>query len=175
MRAASKPPTARLRAGAAPGARRRGLGVGTDHRRHHAIGDHVRVKRTIARLSLALGAAAVAAWFALGWIQARDTGRAQGIVSTTRLTSSQVRSAQSLLGTAATLNPDRSVDEARAQLASDQHDYGRAISILKSVTRAEPLNLGAWAALSVAAERSKRIWVAVAALRHIHQLLGHPK
>jgi predicted Zn-dependent protease len=133
------------------------------------------VSRTIPRLALAVAAAAVAAWFGLGWIQARDMGRAQEIAGGNRLTPGQVASAESLLSTAATLNPDRSVDQIRAQLASERHAYRQAISILKSVTHAEPLNLGAWVALSIAAERSKHIWVAVAAFRRIHELLRLPK
>ncbi len=133
------------------------------------------VKRTFLQVTLAFVALAVAAWFALGWVQDRDTARAQVIASSGRLTPSQIQSAQSLLDSAATLNPDRTVDETRAQLASDQHEYRRAISILESITHAEPLNLSAWVALSVAAGRARRVGQAEAAFRHIHVLLAQPK
>lgn len=97
------------------------------------------------------GAAIVAAWFAVGWVQAHDLGRAEALVSASRLSPGQARDAASLLNTAADLNPDRTVDITRAQLAAQQHDPARAVTILQAVTRAEPENLDAWRELSITA------------------------
>lgn len=115
-----------------------------------AIGDDVRV-RTILRLVLLTGAVIVAAWFGLGWVQARDIGRAQTLIAGARLSATEARDAASLLNTAGTLNPDRTVDITRAQLYVKRHDAARAVTVLEQVTRAEPLNLDAWRELSLAA------------------------
>lgn len=103
------------------------------------------------RWAMITGAAIVAAWFGLGWIQARDLGRAQALVSASRLSPGQARDAASLLKTAGDLNPDQSVRVAQAQLAVAQHKPGAAVTILERVTRTEPENLEAWRELSIAA------------------------
>lgn len=114
------------------------------------MGDDVAV-RLIVRWAMFTGAAIVAAWFALGWVQARDLGRAEALVSASSLSPSQAREAASLLNTAGDLNPDRTVDITRAELATRQHDPARAVTIAEQVTRAEPENLEAWRELSIAA------------------------
>jgi predicted Zn-dependent protease len=103
------------------------------------------------RLALLAGAVIVAAWFGLGWVQARDTGRAQTLIGAPRLSGAGVRDAESLLNTAGTLNPDRTVDITRAQLYVKLGDPARAVTLLEQITRAEPLNLEAWRQLSIAA------------------------
>jgi hypothetical protein len=134
------------------------------------MGDDVPV-RVILRWAMVTGAAIVAAWFGLGWIQARDLGRAQGLVSASRLSPSQVRSAAALLNTAGDLNPDRSVDIARAQLADKQHRPGLAVTISEQVTRDEPFNIDAWRELSFAAAYDHRRALAEQAFRVVLGLI----
>lgn len=130
---------------------------------------------TVLRVALVLGAAAIAAWFGLGWVQSRDTGRAQALLSTSRLTPGQARRVGSLLSTAGTLNPDRTVDILRAQLASDRHDYARAVAILESVTRAEPLNFLAWKALIAAAASAGDLPLVRHAYAYLIRMVAEPK
>jgi hypothetical protein len=114
------------------------------------IGDDVGM-RTILRLALLTGAVIVAAWFALGWVQARDIGRAQSLLAAPSLSRAGAREAGSLLNTARVLNPDHTVAITRAQLYRKLHQPQRAVTLLEQVTRAEPLNLQAWRELSIAA------------------------
>lgn len=93
----------------------------------------------------------VAAWFALGWVQARDVGQAQNLIAAPRLSRAQARRAASLLNMAGTLNPDRTVDITRAQLYEKLRRPARAVALLERITRAEPLSLDAWRELSIAA------------------------
>lgn len=102
-------------------------------------------------MTLLAGALIIAAWFALGWVQARDIGRAQSLIAAPRLSAAAARDAASLLNTAGTLNPDRTVDITRAQLYEKRHDSARAVMLLEQVTRAEPLNLDAWHELTTVA------------------------
>ena len=121
---------------------------------------------------MAAVALAVSAWFALGWVQARDTGRADALVSgSTRLSAARATQARSLLDSAGTLNPDRTVDLVRAHLAFDQHHYETAIRILESVTRSEPQNVFAWSQLGYTAGAGGRLSVARLAGRHVAQLV----
>ena len=93
----------------------------------------------------------MAAWFGLGWVQARDIGRAQSLVAAPSLSGAGARRAESLLNTAGTLNPDQTVTITRAQLYQKLGQPQRAVTLLEQVTRAEPLNLQAWRELSIAA------------------------
>jgi predicted Zn-dependent protease len=102
-------------------------------------------------LAMFLGALLVAAWFGLGWVQARDLSRAQDLIGAPKLSAAQARDASSLLDSAATLNPDRAVEITRGQLYAKLHDPARAVALLQGVTRAEPRNLEAWRELSIAA------------------------
>ncbi len=107
------------------------------------------------RIALALVAVLIAAWFGLGWYQAKNTGKAGALVAGAhRLTARQAEDARSTLDSAATLNPDRAVDVLRGELAVDQGNYPGAIRILRSVTASEPLNLTAWIELGIAAAKS---------------------
>jgi predicted Zn-dependent protease len=113
--------------------------------------------RALARASLVALALIVCAWFVLGARQARDTARAEALVNTSaQLSSAQVSRARSLLGSAGALNPDLTVDTLRGQLALDQNQSRRALQILESVTRREPMNLDAWVLLAQATQRGNQ-------------------
>jgi predicted Zn-dependent protease len=104
-----------------------------------------------ARAALALAAAVICAWFAVGIRQARDTSRASAVInSSASITPADRAHAGSLLKAAGWLNPDRQVDILRGQLASFTGDVPGAVAILSRVTRSEPTNLQAWAALATA-------------------------
>ena len=103
---------------------------------------------TLARLGLALAALLVTAWFAVGVHQSRAVSQAQAATAGGRLTAAQARHADSLLHDAATLNPDRSVDVLRAQVALARGNAAAARQILNGVVRAEPQDLDAWIALA---------------------------
>jgi hypothetical protein len=101
-------------------------------------------------LGLAGLALVVSAWFALGWVQARDTGKATALLAGPQAPAPEaISQTRSLLDTAGTLNPDRTVDLQRARLAVYRHDYTGAIGVLESVTRSEPQNVLAWTELGV--------------------------
>lgn len=124
------------------------------------------------RIGLASVALIVSAWFGLGWVQARDGGRADALVlSSNRLTPAQAARARSWLGSAGTLNPDRQVDLDRAHLAFDVRDYPAAIRILEAVTRAEPQNVLAWVQLGLTAGAAGQIAVASVAGKHVAELV----
>lgn len=129
---------------------------------------------TIWRAGL-LGFAVVAcAWFALGVHQARDTNRASALIGgPAPLTVQQAQRAGSLLSSAATLNPDLTPEILRGQLALEQRQSARAVRILSSVTRREPLNLRAWSQLAYAAAEAGDRRTLIRAARHISAL--YPK
>lgn len=105
----------------------------------------------LARAALVLAAAVVCAWFAVGIRQARDTTQASAIInSSASIAPAREARADSLLKAAGWLNPDRQVDILRGQLDSFRGDVAGAVSILRGVTRSEPMNIQAWAALATA-------------------------
>ena len=127
-----------------------------------------RVKRT----ALTGGALLIAAWFVLGWVQARDAGRADALLSASSSHSStQAAEIRSLLNSAQTLNPDRTIDLFRARLDLHQHEYANAIRILAGVTHSEPLDVFAWSQLGFTAGAARQFPVAERALRHVKQLV----
>jgi predicted Zn-dependent protease len=89
----------------------------------------------------------VLAWFALGIHQSDDLSAASAIASRPHPSAAAAHHADALLDSAATLNPDRTVDITRAQLALARGDSARARAILLALTRAEPQNLDAWIGL----------------------------
>ena len=97
-----------------------------------------------ARAALTAFAVAACAWFALGAHQAREVSAAANLISSPPLSHSQVQQAASRLRSAATLNPDRTVDLLRAQLYADQRRYADARTVLEGVVHSEPENLQAW-------------------------------
>ena len=115
------------------------------------IGDVLTIS-IVARIVVLGVAVAAAAWFALGIRQSIDTSRASALITgPAPLSAKDVSRASSLLHSASTLNPDRTVDILRGQLAIDQHRPAAAVAMLESVTRAEPQNLSAWVQLAYAA------------------------
>jgi predicted Zn-dependent protease len=104
---------------------------------------------TVLRVSLVVVAVAACAWFGLGIVQSIDTTRATAIVSSPApLTAHQAAHARSLLDSAGTLNPDKTVAILRGELASRLGQNARAIAILEGVTANEPLNADAWLTLA---------------------------
>jgi predicted Zn-dependent protease len=103
----------------------------------------------IVRVTLAVLALVVCAWFGLGALQQIDTSRAtQVLTSAGPLTAAQAHRAHSMLTTAAVLNPDRTVDLLRGELAFEQGHPLAAVRIIEGVTAAEPDNIEAWLALA---------------------------
>jgi Tfp pilus assembly protein PilF len=103
----------------------------------------------IARISLLALAVCACAWFGLGVVQSHATDAATSIVAGSgRLSPAQAARARSQLDTAATLNPDRSIDLLRARLAVREGRSAAAITILRRTVAAEPMNLSAWLALA---------------------------
>jgi hypothetical protein len=87
----------------------------------------------------------VACWFGLSVRQAHNTDVAEQILSNnSTLSASQTRHVGALLRSAATVNPDRSVDLLRGELAASEGNRVRASQIFAGVTRSEPLNIDAW-------------------------------
>jgi predicted Zn-dependent protease len=102
----------------------------------------------------------VCAWFALGIRQARDTNRAQSIVTSARTISpAQAERATSLLQSARTLNPDREVDILEAQADVERGALEAARHILLAVTRAEPENIEGWAWLARASSNDPKLFL----------------
>lgn len=97
------------------------------------------------RLPVAVAALIVGGWFAFTVVETHELARATAIVSRpTPLTPAQRNHAASLLHDAGRLNPDRSVDIVRAQLALRAGRDAAARRIIRGVVSAEPHNLEAW-------------------------------
>jgi predicted Zn-dependent protease len=112
---------------------------------------------TLIRASLLAFALVACAWFVLGARQARDTARATALVNgSSQLSAADEAHVRSLLRSAGTLNPDLTVDTLRGQLAIDENQDRRAAQIFASVTRREPMNLGAWVLLAQATQQNDR-------------------
>jgi hypothetical protein len=125
---------------------------------------------------LVLGLAGLAllasAWFGLAWVQARDTARADALLSGSgQLSPAAQARVRSLLDSAGTLNPDRTVDLLRAQLATDQHQYAAAVRILDLITRSEPQNVLAWEQLAIVAGLTHNLHLIHVSGEHISQLV----
>ncbi len=119
-------------------------------------------------------AVAVCAWFGLGAQQARNVDRVTNIVqSSNSLTPAQAARADSMLAGASTLNPDRMVTLLRGEVAQERGQRRRALKILVSVARAEPLNLDAWAAVANAAYGQSVLPQAVSRLAFLDPQLAH--
>lgn len=123
----------------------------------------------VAGATLALLALVVCAWFALGGVQATDTGRATTLLSRGRVSPGRGAEIRSLLDAAGTLNPDQTVNLLRGQLAYEQGLFTRATQTFLTVTRAEPQNLQAWLTLAHTSAHAPRDFVR--ALRQIARLL----
>lgn len=103
----------------------------------------------IVRVTVIVLALVMCAWFGLGALQAIDTSRAtQVLASSGPLTAAQAHRASSLLNSAAVLNPDRTVDLLRGELAFEQGHPPVAVRIIERVTAAEPDSIEAWVTLA---------------------------
>jgi len=91
----------------------------------------------------------ICAWFAVGIRQAHDTARVTALLgSGPPLSHSQVNDVNSLLHSAAQLNPDTTVTMLRAQLASELDRRRQATRLLLRVVHEEPMNAPAWEQLA---------------------------
>jgi hypothetical protein len=116
------------------------------------------------RTAIGLVALILAAWFAIGVRQARETDHAATVIlALPRLSQSQADRLDSILAAAAFVNPDRQVDLLRSEVALASGHQARARRIAAAVTRAEPLNLQAWVQLG----RTSRGAAAFRALEHV--------
>ena len=128
---------------------------------------------TPARAALAALAVVVCAWFALGFVQARDTGRATSLItSTATVGAGDAARARSLLSSAGTLNPDQTVDILRGVLQVRTQQFAAAQRTLLAVTRREPMNLDAWVQLAFAAARNGDRALTILAADRISTLHG---
>jgi predicted Zn-dependent protease len=131
------------------------------------IGDDGGVRT--ARVATLLLALVVCAWFALGIRQAHETAKATDLVTSgSSLTGRQLADVQSWLDSAATLNPDSTVDIVRAQALIKAGRARAAERLMESLTQREPLNLEAWIWLGGAALGDPA--VAREAITHINAL-----
>jgi predicted Zn-dependent protease len=127
----------------------------------------------LARASLAAAAACVCASFALGFVQARDTGRATSLLtSASTVNAADARRARSLLGSAGTLNPDLTVNILQGVLELRTGRYAAAERTLLSITRREPMNIDAWVQLAFAAARNGDNRLTIVAAHQISTLHG---
>jgi hypothetical protein len=130
--------------------------------------------RVLARLSLAGLALIACAWFVLGIRQAHDLGVATSIAQNRSISPAQAAHAESLLDSAATLNPDKEVQLVRAQIASAAGNDTRAIALAQQVANAEPENVVAWYVMAQVSGSSGQLLLT--AFRHIRELspvVGH--
>ena len=129
---------------------------------------------TPARAAAAALAVIVCAWFALGFVQARDTGRATSLITAADTVSAHdAARARSLLSSAGTLNPDQTVDILRGVLQLRTQQYAAAERTLLAVTRREPMNIDAWVQLAFAAGRNGNRALTVQAADKIRTLHGN--
>jgi predicted Zn-dependent protease len=111
----------------------------------------------VPRLLVSVLAVVLMAWFVLGARQARELDQATAIAQASSVSAAQARHADQLLGSAATLNPDREVDLTRAAVALDRNDIKQVRTIIERVTRAEPENIVAWDLLVQASQGDRRL------------------
>jgi predicted Zn-dependent protease len=105
----------------------------------------------LGRVAIVSAAVIVCLWFALGARQAIDLSRATAITQgSSALSPGQARRADELLSAASTLNPDRQVDVVRGIVALARNQSSLATTILRRVTREEPMNLQGWVYLAQA-------------------------
>lgn len=125
----------------------------------------------IVRGLLVLTSLAACAWFAVGIRQAHDVDRVTTVVSglqgQKRLTVAQADRADSLLDSAAVLNPDRTVQVLRARVALLSGHRSLAKQILLRVVAAEPDNIDAWYGLATSASDSATVNRALAQIARL--------
>jgi hypothetical protein len=120
----------------------------------------------VARLLTTAAALIVCAWFALGIHQANDTRRATKLIAAGGR--GQLAHAASLIRSASPLNPDRTLDLLRVELALAQGRTSRARALAHRLVRAEPMNVSAWLWYGRASGGNPAIFLT--ALAHAHEL-----
>lgn len=104
------------------------------------------------RLAVVSLAVAACAWFGLGVVQAHDENRATALIDQTGTPSAALTARiMGLLDSAATLNPDRTIDILRAQAQTRAGRSDAGLATAERITRAEPRNVNAWVVLGFAA------------------------
>ena len=104
------------------------------------------------RLAVFAVAVAVCAWFVLGVVQTHDQTRATSLIDQSGTpTAALTAQILSLLGGAATLNPDRDIDVLRAQAQTRAGRSAAALATARRIVRAEPQNPDGWIVLGFAA------------------------
>jgi hypothetical protein len=96
----------------------------------------------IARLITGLAALAVCAWFAIGVRQVNDTRSATRILAAGKR--GQLVRATGLISVASLLNPDRTLDLLRVQVALGEGRSVQARRLAHRLVQAEPMNVAAW-------------------------------
>jgi predicted Zn-dependent protease len=110
------------------------------------------------RIVSAVAALVVAAWFALGIRQTHELNTVTSILSGhPTLGVAQVKRADGLLDSAGTLNPDGQVSLLRGEVSLAAGRTADAQRTILQVTRDEPLNVDAWAALARTAGSNHRL------------------
>jgi predicted Zn-dependent protease len=127
----------------------------------------------IARVLIAGLGVVACAWFVLGIGQAHDidhvTSTVGGLTGQQRLTAQQAAHADSVLDSATTLNPDRTVDLLRARVALLRGDRATAKRILLGVVAAEPRNIDAWYGLATSASDGATVQHAIARIAQLNR------
>ena len=111
------------------------------------------------RISAAVVAVIVAAWFVIGVRQAHGINGATAIVAgSSTLNASEVRRADALLNETKLLNPDQQVRILRGAVSLRGGDPVAAQRIFQSITRTEPKNLDAWLWLARSSGRNRQLF-----------------
>ncbi len=108
----------------------------------------------VPRVAGAVIAAVVLAWFVLGARQAHDTAGALALATPLHIDAATAARARSLLDSAGTLNPDRTVQLLRAKVAFERGQNRQAIAMIEGVGRVEPDNRSVWGLLIGPATKS---------------------
>ncbi len=107
------------------------------------------------RVLAAVLAALIAAGFAIGIRQAHSVNAVTSLLGSGKaLTPAQQRSAASDLSSAKFAYPGQDVQILAASVALNEHRYAYALSLARSINRAEPDNLQGWITLAAAALNS---------------------
>lgn len=124
----------------------------------------------LARIALALAVLAACAFFALGIHQAQDLSAAQGVLDGAKVTTSQAARARSLLDSAGSLNPDRTVALTRGEIDLRLNDTAAAYVVFRRLVSQEPENVQAWLGLTESAYGKPILGVALGKLAALDPL-----
>lgn len=120
---------------------------------------------TVARIAVAAVALVVGAFFGLGIVQSHHLSAAQAVVDNAQnVTPALEARARADLDTAATLNPDRTIDMTRGQLDLRVGEVVAARAVFNHLVASEPKNVEAWLGLSESLYGKPYLVVALAKL-----------